>query len=90
MPVEEVDERQARIDEAARRAGRDPADVRRLCNFTPDGELSTWPGQIERLAVEHRFEGFVLGVDDDGGDPVGLARRIGEEVAPRVREALGP
>jgi alkanesulfonate monooxygenase SsuD/methylene tetrahydromethanopterin reductase-like flavin-dependent oxidoreductase (luciferase family) len=90
MPVEEVDERQARIDEAARRAGRDPADVHRVCNFAPDGDLSTWPGQIERLAVEHRFEGFVLSADDDGGDPVGLVRRIGEEVAPRVREALGP
>jgi alkanesulfonate monooxygenase SsuD/methylene tetrahydromethanopterin reductase-like flavin-dependent oxidoreductase (luciferase family) len=88
MPVEEVDERQARIDEAARRAGRDPGDVRRLCNFTPDGDPSTWAEQIERLAVEHRFEGFVLG-GDDGGDPVGLVRRIGEEVAPRVRAALG-
>jgi alkanesulfonate monooxygenase SsuD/methylene tetrahydromethanopterin reductase-like flavin-dependent oxidoreductase (luciferase family) len=88
LPLEEVDERQRRIDEAARRAGRDPAEIRRLCNFAPDGEPSTWPGQIERLATEHRFEGFVL-TGDDGGDPVGLVRRVGEEVAPRVREALG-
>jgi alkanesulfonate monooxygenase SsuD/methylene tetrahydromethanopterin reductase-like flavin-dependent oxidoreductase (luciferase family) len=88
LPVGEVDERQTRIDEAARRAGRDPGDVRRVCNFTPDGDPSTWADQIERLAVEHRFEGFVLG-GDDGGDPVGLVRRIGEEVAPRVRAALG-
>jgi hypothetical protein len=26
---------------------------------------------------------------DHGGDPVGLVRRMGEDVAPRVRDALG-
>jgi hypothetical protein len=35
------------------------------------------------------MEAFLLGAEDDGGDPVGLVRRLGEETAPRTRELLG-
>jgi alkanesulfonate monooxygenase SsuD/methylene tetrahydromethanopterin reductase-like flavin-dependent oxidoreductase (luciferase family) len=89
LPAEELDARHAAIDEAARRAGRDPADVVRACNLSLAGAPGTWPEQIARLAREHRIEAFFLGAEDDGGDPVGLVRRLGEETAPRVRELLG-
>jgi len=89
LPAEELDARHAAIDEAARRAGRDPSDVVRACNLNLTGEPSGWPGQIARLANDHRMQAFFLGAEDDGGDPVGLVRRIGEETAPRARELLG-
>ena len=78
---------QRAVDEAAERAGRDPRDVKRALNLTLEGDPDAWPGQVLRWA-ELGFESFMLGADDDGGDPVGLVRRLGEELAPRVREAL--
>jgi alkanesulfonate monooxygenase SsuD/methylene tetrahydromethanopterin reductase-like flavin-dependent oxidoreductase (luciferase family) len=89
LPVEELDARHGAIDEAARRAGRDPAAVVRACNLTLTGAPPSWPAQIAALASEHRMEAFFLGAEDDGGDPVGLVRRLGEETAPRARELLG-
>jgi alkanesulfonate monooxygenase SsuD/methylene tetrahydromethanopterin reductase-like flavin-dependent oxidoreductase (luciferase family) len=89
LPVEELDARHAAIDEAARRAGRDPGAIVRACNFTLTGTPPAWPEQIARLHSEHRMEAFFLGAEDDGGDPVGLVRRLGEETAPRARELLG-
>jgi alkanesulfonate monooxygenase SsuD/methylene tetrahydromethanopterin reductase-like flavin-dependent oxidoreductase (luciferase family) len=89
LPPEDLDARHAAIDEAARRAGRDPSAVVRACNLNRTGEPSGWPDQIARLASDHRMEAFFLGAEDDGGDPVGLVRRIGEETAPRARELLG-
>jgi alkanesulfonate monooxygenase SsuD/methylene tetrahydromethanopterin reductase-like flavin-dependent oxidoreductase (luciferase family) len=89
LPVEELAARHAAIDEAAARAGRDPAAIVRACNLTLTGDPSTWPDQIATLADGHRMEAFLLGAEDDGHDPVGLVRRIGEETAPRVRELLG-
>jgi alkanesulfonate monooxygenase SsuD/methylene tetrahydromethanopterin reductase-like flavin-dependent oxidoreductase (luciferase family) len=88
LPPDEVPPRQAAIDEAARRAGRDPASIVRAVNLTLAGEPPMWPDQVLRAHHDLRFDTFVLGADD-GGDPVGLVRRLGEELAPRVREALG-
>jgi alkanesulfonate monooxygenase SsuD/methylene tetrahydromethanopterin reductase-like flavin-dependent oxidoreductase (luciferase family) len=88
LPPAEVPGRQAMIDEAARRAGRDPAQVVRAVNLALEGEAATWPDQVLRAHADLRFSVFVLSADD-GGDPVGLVRRLGEDVAPRVREALG-
>jgi alkanesulfonate monooxygenase SsuD/methylene tetrahydromethanopterin reductase-like flavin-dependent oxidoreductase (luciferase family) len=89
LPVEELAARHAAIDEAAARAGRDPAAIVRACNLTLTGDAATWPQQIAALADGHRMEAFLLGAEDDGGDPVGLVRRLGEETAPRARELLG-
>jgi alkanesulfonate monooxygenase SsuD/methylene tetrahydromethanopterin reductase-like flavin-dependent oxidoreductase (luciferase family) len=89
LPVEEIGARHAAIDEAARRAGRDPSAVVRACNLTLTWAPATWPDQVAALATEHRIKAFLLGADDDGGDPVGLVRRLGEETAPRTRELLG-
>jgi alkanesulfonate monooxygenase SsuD/methylene tetrahydromethanopterin reductase-like flavin-dependent oxidoreductase (luciferase family) len=88
LPPEQLAGRHHLIDEAARRAGRDPAEIVRACNFELAGEPTTWPDQIARLHDDHRIEAFFLDADD-GGDPVGLVRRLGEDVAPRTRELLG-
>jgi alkanesulfonate monooxygenase SsuD/methylene tetrahydromethanopterin reductase-like flavin-dependent oxidoreductase (luciferase family) len=84
----DVPRRHALIDEAAKRAGRDPGRIVRAVNLALDGDAATWPGQVLRAHEDLRFTAFVLSADD-GGDPVGLVRRLGEDVAPRVREALG-
>jgi alkanesulfonate monooxygenase SsuD/methylene tetrahydromethanopterin reductase-like flavin-dependent oxidoreductase (luciferase family) len=89
LPVSDLDARNAAIDEAARRAGRDPSAIVRACNLVLTGAPDGWPDQIAALADGHRMEAFLLGADDDGGDPVGLVRRLGEETAPRTRELLG-
>jgi hypothetical protein len=88
LPAGELDARHAAIDDAARRAGRDPAAVVRACNLELEGEPASWPEQIARLHRDHRIEAFFLDAEDRG-DPVGLVRRLGEEIAPRTRELLG-
>jgi alkanesulfonate monooxygenase SsuD/methylene tetrahydromethanopterin reductase-like flavin-dependent oxidoreductase (luciferase family) len=87
MPLDEVPARNEAIDEAARRAGRDPAEVKRVANVG-DGLLgddpATWADELARVHEELRFEAFML-------DPVSPdhVRRLGEEVAPRLRELTG-
>jgi alkanesulfonate monooxygenase SsuD/methylene tetrahydromethanopterin reductase-like flavin-dependent oxidoreductase (luciferase family) len=76
------------VDAAARRAGREPADVERAVNLMElDGAPGTWPEQLARIASELRFTTLIVGVPDQ--DPIGYVRRLGEDVAPRVRELLG-
>jgi alkanesulfonate monooxygenase SsuD/methylene tetrahydromethanopterin reductase-like flavin-dependent oxidoreductase (luciferase family) len=91
LPLEEVMKRHAAIDEAARSAGRDPSEIRRVANANVAGDASDWadwPQELIRLATDYRFETLIVWADG-GDDPVGLVRRIGEDVAPRVRAALG-
>ena len=79
---------QARIDEAAKRAGREPAAIKRVVNVASlEGDPGGWADQLLRIAALG-FDGLLVLVPP-GGDPVGLARRIGEEVAPGVRERAG-
>ena len=84
----------ARIDDAAREAGREPAAVRRLLNIsgsfgssTADQLLSGPPGRwvdgLATLTLEHGISGFVLGSDD----PATLTT-FGREVAPALRELV--
>jgi alkanesulfonate monooxygenase SsuD/methylene tetrahydromethanopterin reductase-like flavin-dependent oxidoreductase (luciferase family) len=88
MPAEDAPRMQATIDEAARRAGRDPAEIERAVNVMElDGEPASWAGQLARIATELRFATLLVGVPAE--DPVGFCRRLGEEVAPRLRELLG-
>jgi alkanesulfonate monooxygenase SsuD/methylene tetrahydromethanopterin reductase-like flavin-dependent oxidoreductase (luciferase family) len=76
------------VDAAARAAGRDPADIERAVNVMAlDGDPGSWPGRLARIASELRFTTLLVGVPDD--DPVGFVRRLGEDVAPRVRELVG-
>jgi len=71
----------ARIDAAARAAGRDPAAIRRLLNV--GGNLSA--DQFAELALEYGFDTFMVGGWPDDKD--GLQRFL-EDVAPRVRELV--
>jgi Luciferase-like monooxygenase len=75
------------IDEAARRAGRDPGGVRRLLNAEVKGPASGWAGQLARLATEYRFDTVLVTVPAE--DPVGFIRRLGEDAAPAARAEVG-
>lgn len=69
------------IDEAARAAGRDPAEVVRLLNVTPE----TTADEMVRLAIEDGVSTFIVMGDDEGG-----LRRFATlfgEVRDRVGEA---
>jgi alkanesulfonate monooxygenase SsuD/methylene tetrahydromethanopterin reductase-like flavin-dependent oxidoreductase (luciferase family) len=84
LSPDDVPPMQARIDEAARRAERDPAEVKRVANvMSLEGEPGTWADQLLG-AAELGFEALMVGVPD--ADPVGFIRRLGEDVAPRIRE----
>jgi alkanesulfonate monooxygenase SsuD/methylene tetrahydromethanopterin reductase-like flavin-dependent oxidoreductase (luciferase family) len=69
----------ARIDDAATDAGRDPRDVRRVLNISGDEGADA----IVVLAVEHGFSTFI-----SGGDDPTAAERYAAEVIPAVREAV--
>ena len=88
LSPEEAPERQAVIDEAARRAGRDPGEIERAVNVGRlDGDPGGWADQLARVATELGFSTLVVGVPDD--DPTAFIRRLGEDVAPRLRELVG-
>jgi len=87
LSPEDVPPMQARIDEAAKRAGRSPEAIKRAANVTAlEGGPDRWPGQLLR-AAELGFETLLVGVPSD--DPIGFIRRLGEDVAPNVRETGG-
>lgn len=69
-----------RIDDAASEAGRDPADIRRMLNVTPD---LAQPDALARLATERGIDTFVLMTDD----PEEI-RRFGQEIAPATRKLV--
>ncbi|WP_127505450.1 LLM class flavin-dependent oxidoreductase [Actinoplanes solisilvae] len=74
----------ARIDEAALSAGRDPAAVRRLMNFMRmDGPPSSWIDHFADLALNHGISAFIIGGDDHA-----MAEALAAEVAPAVRELV--
>jgi alkanesulfonate monooxygenase SsuD/methylene tetrahydromethanopterin reductase-like flavin-dependent oxidoreductase (luciferase family) len=61
FPPERFEEAHARIDEAAYAAGRDPGDIRRAYNIP----ASFGADELERLALEHRIDTFILTLGDD-------------------------
>ncbi len=84
----------ARIDEGAQEAGRDPRAVRRLLNlggqFTsrPSDRLlagppQQWVDQLAMLTLEHGFSGYVL-----MGDDPAMLTTFGQEVGPALRELV--
>ena len=94
LTLAEVADANARIDEAALAAGRDPHEVRRLLNlgggrFAPtssgflQGPADQWVDDLLPLVLEHGFSTLVLGSDD--ARTLGV---FGEEVAPALREAV--
>ncbi|WP_038038112.1 LLM class flavin-dependent oxidoreductase [Thermorudis peleae] len=81
------------IDEAAREAGRDPAEIRRLLNiggrFTSRsggflvGPPGQWIEQLTALALDAGISAFVLASDDRA-----TIERFARDVAPAVRERV--
>jgi alkanesulfonate monooxygenase SsuD/methylene tetrahydromethanopterin reductase-like flavin-dependent oxidoreductase (luciferase family) len=96
MPLEDVPPRQRAIDEAARAAGRDPSQIKRIANVSGvigDGETSGflegpvdhWVETLTAMARDYGFDGFVLG---SSGDPIEQTQRFARAVAPAVRDAV--
>jgi len=92
---EELGRMNRTIDEAAERAGRRPADIRRGFNISGrlsaersgflKGPTSAWVDDLAELALRDGMSAFLLGVTP--GDDSDL-RTFAEEVAPRVRELV--
>jgi alkanesulfonate monooxygenase SsuD/methylene tetrahydromethanopterin reductase-like flavin-dependent oxidoreductase (luciferase family) len=88
LAEDDVADRQRTIDEAAKRAGRDPADITRAANVgLEDPQTACEPEELARLATEHGFELVLLSLPEEGA--LDFVRRLGEEVAPRARELAG-
>lgn len=84
----------ARVDDAAREAGREPAEIRRLYNVTGTfadvadgsflhGPAEVWAQQLADLTLQHGTSTFVLASDDSAE-----LERFAAEVAPQVRELV--
>jgi alkanesulfonate monooxygenase SsuD/methylene tetrahydromethanopterin reductase-like flavin-dependent oxidoreductase (luciferase family) len=88
MSAEDAPRMHAAVDEGARAAGRDPGEIQRAVNVMAlDGDPQGWPDQLARIVTEHRFSTLLVGVPSE--DQIGFVRRLGEDVAPRLRELLG-
>ncbi|MFY1702776.1 LLM class flavin-dependent oxidoreductase [Micromonospora sp. WMMA1923] len=97
LRVEQLPELNGIIDESAERAGRRPADVRRLLNINGSfghdgndnggqaitGSPGDWAEQLAELTLTHGIGTFILGSDD----PTDI-QRFGLEVVPQVRELV--
>jgi alkanesulfonate monooxygenase SsuD/methylene tetrahydromethanopterin reductase-like flavin-dependent oxidoreductase (luciferase family) len=84
LPVEDIPAAQARIDEAAREAGRDPKEIRRLLNVS--GSATDELAQtLTGLATEHGFDTFIFWPDEAGAEEI---RRFATDVIPAVRTAV--
>jgi alkanesulfonate monooxygenase SsuD/methylene tetrahydromethanopterin reductase-like flavin-dependent oxidoreductase (luciferase family) len=95
VPPERLPAAQARIDDAAEAAGRDPADVRRLYNISGrigpggggflDGPAGQWVEQLLPLVTETGMDTFVLWPTEAPDRQLEL---FTAEVAPALREAV--
>jgi alkanesulfonate monooxygenase SsuD/methylene tetrahydromethanopterin reductase-like flavin-dependent oxidoreductase (luciferase family) len=95
MPPERLPAAQARIDDAAAAAGRDPASVRRLYNISGrigpggggflDGPAGQWVEQLLPLVTEAGMDTFVLWTSEAPDRQLEL---FAAEVAPALREAV--
>jgi alkanesulfonate monooxygenase SsuD/methylene tetrahydromethanopterin reductase-like flavin-dependent oxidoreductase (luciferase family)/iron-sulfur cluster repair protein YtfE (RIC family) len=92
LELDQLPDMNARIDEAAVKAGRRPEDVRRMFNVNGEfgggagflqGSPSEWAEQLAELTLSTGMSTYILAVSsaDD-------MRRFAEEVAPAVRERV--
>ena len=89
----ELADMNARIDEGADAAGRDPRAIRRMLNiggqFAPtssgllQGPPAQWVRDLTGIALEYGISGFILASDD-----AATIELYASEVAPAVREAV--
>jgi alkanesulfonate monooxygenase SsuD/methylene tetrahydromethanopterin reductase-like flavin-dependent oxidoreductase (luciferase family) len=95
MPPERLPAAQARIDEAAVAAGRDPAAIRRLYNISGrigpggggflDGPAAQWVEQLLPLVTDTGMDTLVLWPSES---PARQLELFAAEVAPALREAV--
>jgi alkanesulfonate monooxygenase SsuD/methylene tetrahydromethanopterin reductase-like flavin-dependent oxidoreductase (luciferase family) len=95
LPPERLAAAQARIDDAAAAAGRDPAAIRRLYNISGrigpggdgflDGPAGQWVEQLLPLVVETGMDTFVVWPSESTASQL---QRFAAEVAPALREAV--
>jgi hypothetical protein len=80
VPPDEFAARHQIIDEAARRAGRDPSDIVRAVNVGGD-DPGVWldPERVAGLADQLRFDALFVSVPDE--DPIDYVGRLGETAA---------
>ena len=98
LPLDEVPARQQAIDEAARKAGRDPSDIRRVANVSSrdgflEGPASGWGDELAGVAERLGFDTFLAPAATVGRGPrAGRAARWptrAEPSSPRAVFALG-
>jgi alkanesulfonate monooxygenase SsuD/methylene tetrahydromethanopterin reductase-like flavin-dependent oxidoreductase (luciferase family) len=82
LKQETMPDANARIDDAAREGGRDPAVIRRVLNVA----ANLTADEIAELALEHGFDTFVIGETQE--DVEAELREFLENVAPKVRELV--
>lgn len=96
VPPSQLPAKQARIDDAARSAGRDPAAIQRVYNVggvigggDPAAPLSgtpeRWAQSLATFALKYGMDTFVFAEGDDAEDQL---RRFALEVVPRTRELV--
>ncbi|WP_255577151.1 hypothetical protein [Cryobacterium inferilacus] len=73
----QLDDGNARIDDAANAAGRQPSSIRRLLNVGP---ADTAPEQLADLALGHGIGTFIV-----SGDDPHTIERLGDTVLPATR-----
>jgi alkanesulfonate monooxygenase SsuD/methylene tetrahydromethanopterin reductase-like flavin-dependent oxidoreductase (luciferase family) len=84
-----------KIDEAAREAGREPREIRRVYNVSGrigdthrgflDGPASYWAEELTRLTLEYGMDTFIFWPSEDQERQIGA---FAEDVAPAVRETV--
>jgi hemerythrin-like domain-containing protein len=73
------------IHAAARRAGREPAAIRRLLNVAPrQGSTARWAEELAGLALEDGISTFLVMADDSA-----TIQTFASQVVPTVRELVG-
>jgi len=95
VPPGELPGRQARIDEAAVAAGREPAAIRRAYNVSGritargggflDGPPEQWVEELAELVLERGMDTFILWAADPVAEQL---ERFAGEVVPAVRDAV--
>lgn len=96
VPPNELADKHARIDEAARTAGRDPAQIQRIYNVFGEitdtasrgflqGPAQQWIDQLTELVLEYGMDTFVLGTEGDDPDQI---RTFADDIVPAVRAAV--
>jgi Luciferase-like monooxygenase len=74
----------AAIDAGARSAGREPAAIERAVNvIAPEGDPHRFADRLAQISTRFRFSTLLVSVPTE--DPIDFVRRLGEDVAPRVR-----